>query len=170
MFGPGPIRLLLQVPLSLAILAWVPGNAWKLAALVLLWGLTFGRISKAEWRLLLGICIFFSAMNAAALHQGIFRFNQPDVLGLPWYEWCMWGFYLLHTIRVLAGAPPTTQQRLAWTLAVVYAAAFALIADAHVLLAVTAGLLVCALFWFPTCVGMGAIFEFEGRPRACPYI
>jgi len=42
------IRLGLQLAGTLAILAWIPGNAAKLVAMLVMWGLGFGRISRPE--------------------------------------------------------------------------------------------------------------------------
>ncbi|MDW8324655.1 MAG: hypothetical protein RMK60_11225 [Burkholderiales bacterium] len=140
------VRLLaLQLPATLVILAWVPGNVTKLMALLLLWGLTFRRLSRAELVLAAGACLFFTLMNLAALRQGIFAFRHPDVLGLPAYEFVMWGFYLLHTQRVLAGPLPPPPRGFTWALAAAYAAAFALVADPAALLMVSGALLLAGL-------------------------
>jgi uncharacterized membrane protein YoaT (DUF817 family) len=142
------LRLLMQVPGTLAILAWLPGNGAKLLALLLLWWLGFGRISRREGWFFTGVCLFFSGMNLLALRQGIFAFRHPDLLGLPWYEFFMWGFYLLHSWRLLDGAAASTQNRPAWALALLYAAAFGGIAHATALLLVTAALLALGLLLF----------------------
>jgi hypothetical protein len=164
-------RLLLQIPLSLAILAWLPGNAAKLAALLLLWSLSFQRLNLREGIFYIGVCLFFTGMNALSLRQGIFAFSHPDVLGMPVYELFMWGFYLLHTWRVLGGAAPTGSPLRAWVLALLYAAAFGSFADGNTLLVVTAALLLVglALFHEPLdlayvayLVALGAAFEYMG--------
>lgn len=165
------LRLLLQIPAALAVLAWLPGNAAKLAALLLLWLLSFGRSSRREAVFVVLACLFFTAMNALSLRQGIFAFSAPDLLGMPVYELFMWGFYLLHTWRVLDGAPPQGRRLGAWVLALSYAAAFGSIADGNTLLAVTGVLLLTglALFHEPLdlayvayMVALGAAFEYTG--------
>ncbi|WP_296444411.1 hypothetical protein, partial [Rhodoferax sp. UBA5149] len=80
------LPLLLQIPAALAIIAWVPGNLAKLAAFLVLWAVTFRKLSKPEAIFYLGVCGFFTAMNAMSLKQGIFAFTTPDVLGMPVYE------------------------------------------------------------------------------------
>lgn len=166
-----PLRLLLQVPVTLAILAFVPGNLAKLAALVLLWILTFGRLTRVEAAFYAIVCVFFTGMNAASLKQGIFAFSAPDVLGMPVYELLMWGFYLLHTRRVLGGPAPDGKRAAVWALALAYAAAFASIHDGNLLLAVTGTLLALglALFHEPEdlaytgyMVLLGAAIEYTG--------
>lgn len=139
------LLLLVQVPAVLAIIAWVPGNWNKLAALLALWVLTFRKLSKTEAIFVLGVCLFFTVMNAASLSQGIFAFTFPDLLGMPVYELFMWGFYLLHLKRLLDGPAPKSNQAVVWTLALLYAAAFAAIPDAKVLLVVTSALLLIGL-------------------------
>jgi len=166
-----PVRLLLQVPATLAILALVPTNPGKLVAFVRVWALTFGRISKVEAVFFAVACVFFPAMNAASLAQGIFAFTAPDFLRMPVWEVLMWGFYLLHTRRVLGGAAPSGRRTAVWTLALLYAAAFATIHDGNVLLAVTGVLLGLGLVLFHEradlaycgyMVLLGAAIEYTG--------
>jgi hypothetical protein len=163
--------LFLQIPAALLIIAFVPGNLGKLAALLVLWALTFRRLSRPEAVFYLGVCLFFTAMNAASLKQGIFAFTRPDILGMPVYELFMWGFYLLHIKRMLGGPAPQSQRVVVWTLALLYAAAFATIAEATVLLPVTAILLLIGLAFFHEpldfaytgyLIVLGAAFEYTG--------
>jgi hypothetical protein len=142
------LLLLLQIPAALAIIAWVPSNLGKLAAFLVLWAVTFRKLSKPETIFYFGVCVFFTLMNAASLKQGIFSFATPDLLGMPVYELFMWGFYLLHLKRVLGGPAPEGKRAVVWALALLYAAAFATIAQAHVLLAVTGALLMVGLILF----------------------
>jgi len=150
-FMPPRPALLLQIPATLAILAWLPGNAFKLLSLLLVWGLGFGRLALREAALFAGACLFFGLMNVLALRQGIFAFSAPDLLGMPWYEFFMWGFYLLHGWRLLGGPAPAAsaaQHRAAWLLALAYAAAFGTLSDPTQLLWATAALLGLALLLF----------------------
>jgi len=142
------LPLLLQVPAALAIIAWVPTNPGKLVGFLVLWAITFGKLTKPEAIFYAGVCAFFTVMNAMSLKQGIFTFANPDVLGMPVYELFMWGFYLLHLKRVLGGPAPHGKRAVVWTLALAYSAAFAGIPDATVLLAVTSALLLTGLFLF----------------------
>ena len=163
--------IFLQWPASLAILIWVPGNLGKLFALLLLWAVTFGRLSRSEWVFGLAACLFFTAMNVASLRSGIFMFTAPDVLGMPAYELFMWGFYLLHTMRMLDGQPPHGRSTTAWALALSYSLAFATIPSASALLAVTGGLLLLGLVLFHEphdlayvayMILLGSAFEYTG--------
>jgi hypothetical protein len=166
-----PIRLLLQIPATMVILALVPGNFAKLGALVALWALTFGRLSRVETLFYSAVCVFFTAMNFASLKQGIFAFSAPDMLLMPVYELFMWGFYLLHTRRVLGGPAPEGKRAAVWTLALLYAVAFSTIHDGNLLLLVTGGLLIAGLVLFHErydlayagyMVALGAAIEYTG--------
>jgi hypothetical protein len=164
-------RLILQIPLTLLILAWLPSNPGKLIALLVLWACTFGRLSRQESVFYVAVCVFFTGMNAASLKQGIFAFASPDVLGMPVYELFMWGFYLLHARRLLDGPVPQGRRVVVWVLALLYAAAFAAIPDGNTLLAVTAVLLVAGIVMFHEpydlayiayLVLLGAAIEYTG--------
>jgi hypothetical protein len=165
------IRLLLQVPAVMLILAFVPGNPAKLAALLVLWVLTFGRLSKVETIFYVCVCAFFTAMNGASLKQGIFMFAHPDLLLQPVWELFMWGFYLLHTRRLLNGPAPAGRRATVWALALAYSAAFATIHDSNTLLMVTGVLLLLGLVLFHEpldlayagyMVLLGALIEYTG--------
>lgn len=165
------LPLLLQLPASLAILAFIPSNLGKLVAFLVLWAVTFRKLSKPEAIFYVLICIFFTGMNAASLKQGIFVYAKPDVLGMPIWELFMWGFFLLHLKRVLGGPAPESKRAVVWTLAVLYAVAFAAIPDQKILLAVTGVLLSIGLFLFHEpldlaytgyLVMFGAAFEYTG--------
>ena len=138
----------LQLVGTVVILAFVPGSIIKALALLAWWAITFRRLTAPEGVLFVGACIFFTGMNALSLRQGIFAFAHPDVLGIPAYELFMWGFYLLHTSRLLRGPVPGGRRSLVWLLAILYAAAFGGIADADWLLLATGALLLAALACF----------------------
>lgn len=147
----GLVRVaLLQVAVTLVVLAWVPGGFAKTLLLLGLWGLLFWPMRRAEWLMVAVVCVFFTGMNASALEQGIFHFREPAVLGMPVWELFMWGFYLLHVYRFWGDAPLADRRQtiLAWGLGLVFAAAFAVIADQMLLFAVTAVVLMVALTCF----------------------
>lgn len=165
------IQLGLQLAATLLILAFVPGNVGKLSAFLVVWALSFGRLSKPEAVFVFLVCLFFTGMNAASLQQGIFVFTHPDVLGMPIYELLMWGFYLLHTKRMLGGPTPQGRRPLIWTLTALYSLAFATIPDATLLLFVTGALLAIALFLYHEpldlaytgyMIALGAAIEYTG--------
>lgn len=162
---------ILQLAVTLVVLAWVPGTWLKATVFLGLWMLLLLPLTRAEAWMYLGVCIFFTGMNASALQQSIFRFRVADVLGMPAYELFMWGFYLLHAKRLLAGTAPTDRRGLAWALAIAYSATFGLISDAQLLLAVSGALLLLALFFFHDAMDLayvgymvilGALVEYTG--------
>ncbi|MDH4099366.1 MAG: hypothetical protein OEV28_02175 [Nitrospirota bacterium] len=133
--------------------------------------MTFKRISREEAILFFIACIFFTIMNALSLKQGVFIFNHPDFLGMPWYELAMWGFYLVHTWRMVDGPLPTGPRTKAGLVALGYVVAFSVISDQHILLLVTAILLALGLFFFHErldiaytgyMVFLGATIEYTG--------
>jgi hypothetical protein len=164
---------LLQVAVTLMVLAWAPGGVFKPLIFLGLWFLLFSPLRRAELFMVLGVCLFFTGMNASALKQGIFQFREPDVLGMPYYELFMWGFYLLHVYRFWGDAAMAGRRQtiLAWALGLAFAASFAVITDQTLLFAVTAGLLVTALVLFHDrldlayaghMVLLGALVEYVG--------
>ena len=162
---------LIQLVGTLAIIAFVPTNLGKLVALLIWWVITFRHITRPELMMFVIACGFFTVMNALSLKQGIFAFAHPDILGMPFYELFMWGFYLLHTRRMINGPAPEDRRVVVWTLALLYAAAFGMIPDKTVLLALTVLLLTVGLIFFHepldiTYTGymilLGAAIEYTG--------
>ncbi|HUY02590.1 MAG TPA: hypothetical protein VMV33_04840 [Rhodocyclaceae bacterium] len=165
------LRLMLQLLATLAVLAWLPGNAFKLFAFLVIWALGFGRITGPELLLMLGINALFVLMNLGALHQGVFRFNRPDALGMPMYEFAMWGFYILNALRFLGGRPPRGRSWVALGLAAMFALPFSTVGDATALTLVSAAILaLCLAFYHERMdlayvlymVVMGAMVEYIG--------
>jgi hypothetical protein len=165
-------QALIQAGMTLIVLAFVPGTVAKALCLLTFWALLFWPLRLSELLTAAGICVFFTGMNASALQQGIFRFREADVLGMPVYELFMWGFYLTHAHRLWRGVPTVKPQpRLAWGLGLAFSAAFALITDQGVLFGITAVLLAVALFFFHEpmdlayaahMVVLGALIEYVG--------
>jgi hypothetical protein len=139
---------LAQLGATIAVLGWVPGNLTKPVLMGLIWLIGFGRVAAAEWALMAAVNLLFVVMNLAALKRGIFAFDHPDLLGMPVYEFLMWGFYVLHAIRLIDGAPPRGRAIIALTAAVVFAATFATIAAPVLLLLVSGAVLTVAVALF----------------------
>lgn len=163
--------LLLQVPATLFILAFVPGTILKLVALLILWILTFKKLEEREWVLFVFINIFFTIFNNLALKNGIFTFNAVDIFRLPAYEFFMWGFYALHTKRMLQGDVPRKKIWLVFVLAFLYILTFSFIKDTSLLFTVSSILLIASLFFFHEVmdfvyvgyfVALGTLIEYTG--------
>ena len=176
-FQPGAERfqrpiLVAQLLLAAAILAWVPGNAAKLAAMVLVWAAGFGRLTRAELILMIGANAIFVLMDIATLHRGTFRFTAPDLVGLPYYEFLMWGFYVLNTIRFWGPEPPLAGSRaLAVGLVSLFALPFSLIQDYRLLFLASGIVLAIEIGFFHErrdiafvgyMIAMGALMEYAG--------
>jgi hypothetical protein len=176
-FQPGAQRfqrpiLVAQLLLTAAILAWVPGNAAKLAAMLLVWAAGFGRLTRAELILMIGTNALFIPMDIATLHRGAFRFAAPDLLGLPYYEFLMWGFYVLNTIRFWGPEPPRAGSRiLAVGLAVLFVLPFSLVQDYRWLFLTSGFVLAIGIGFFRErrdiafvgyMIAMGTVVEYAG--------
>jgi hypothetical protein len=147
--GPWPIgRVLLQLLGTCAVLALVPGNLAKLGALVLLWAITFGRLTRREALVAVVVCVAFTAMDVEMVKRGAFAFDHPDIAGLPAYEFLMWGFYVLHATRTLGGYASRARLVPAAILALAFTAVFATLADPRWLAGVAAAVVVVALAIF----------------------
>ena len=163
--------LLSQLLATAAVLGWVPDNPVKLAMMLAIWAFGFRSVTPAEILMMAGVNLFFAFMNIAALNNEVFRFNHPDFLEMPVYEYLMWGFYTLHTIRILDGNPARRKRIAAATMAVIFALPFATIADPIILLvAASAALAACfALFhdrmdwaYAVYMAALGALIEYVG--------
>lgn len=170
-----PVRprlvLSVQLALTLMVLAWLPGNGIKLAAFVAIWSLSFGRLDKAEWWLFAAGCTLFTFMNAMALENGIFAFTAPDVLGMPWFELFMWGFYLLHTWRFLGGPVAPLPRLRDWLLVGAFAGVFAVVTQPTWLFVLSSSIVCIALAVYRTrhdfayvlyMIALGAAIEYTG--------
>jgi hypothetical protein len=146
--GAARVLLLVQLLATVGALGWVPGNLAKLAVMLLVWPIGFGRIAASELAAMAAVNLLFVTMNQAALKRGIFAFSHPDFLGMPIYEYLMWGFYTLHTVRFVNGAAPHGRRIAAVVAAVLFAAPFATIAEPGLLLLVSAAALAAAVAVF----------------------
>ncbi len=163
--------LLLQLLATAAAIGWVPDNFAKLAVLLAVWAIGFRRLSRAELVVMLGVDAIFVVANSGALRNGVFRFDHPDFLGMPVYEFLMWGYYTLHTIRFVGGRPPRFQPIATLLLVALFAAAFSAIRDPGGLLIASAAIVAAGLGWFREradfkyagyMVVVGAVIEYVG--------
>jgi hypothetical protein len=110
-------------------------------------------------------------MDIATLRQGQFWFPAPDLLGLPVWEYFVWGFYVLHTLRMVDGDAFRGPAWFPLIVAALFALPFALIRDPVPLTLATGGLLCLALLFFHTrqdfayagyMILLGALVEYVG--------
>jgi hypothetical protein len=165
------IRLLLQLLGTIAVLAWIPGNAIKLVAMMLVWAIGFGNVSRPELALMIGVNILLNLMNFGALRKGVFQFSRPDALGMPAYEFVMWGFYTLNSIRFLGGNAPQGRPWSAIVMAIAFALPFIMVSDAGMLTLLSGMILALSLAlnhepmdfaYVAYMVIMGTLIEYVG--------
>lgn len=163
--------LVAQLLATAAILAWVPGNVAKLAIMLLVWAIGFGHITRAELIVMAFINTIFILMDLATLKQGAFRFTAPDLLGLPYYEFLMWGFYVVNAVRFLGARPPQGSVTRAIGLVILFALPFVLIQDYRLLFFTTAVVLTIGIGFFHErrdiafvsyMMAIGALIEYAG--------
>src|SRR6185503_342642 len=96
---------------------------------------------------------------------------HPDVFGLPIWEFFMWGFLVLHLVRMVKGPVPQWNPRLVLPLTIVFAAPFSLVTDPAILLFSSGLALGLALFFFHDSwdlryvaynIFLGGLFEYVG--------
>ncbi len=162
----------LQLLGTVIVLGWVPGNVVKLAVMVLIWVIGFGRLSLAELITAGLVNLLFIVMDEGALRHGIFLFRNPDAIGLPVYEFFMWGFYILNAVCFLDG-PEAQPRRMMWALglAIVFSLCFAMFTDPILLAAAAVAVLAASLLLFHEpfdlaftayMTAVGALVEYVG--------
>lgn len=120
--------------LTYVVLFFVPGALLKTGLLLALWIAVFHPWKKSDVALFIGCSALFTTMNTAAIHRGLFEFMKPNLLGLPYWEFFLWGFWVLHTHRIAAGAPAPRPGRWEWGLVVLFALSFVLFESATAVL------------------------------------
>jgi hypothetical protein len=98
-----PVRVLLALAATLALLYAVPSRPFVAILLAALWWLLFRPIGAAEWCVAAIAAAFFLVQNYVALSQGLFTFEHQDILLQPYYEPLLWSFYFLGLKRFVAG-------------------------------------------------------------------
>jgi hypothetical protein len=140
--------------------------------MIFFWIAGFARLERVEILLLVSTNVIFVLMDIATLRQGSFRFTKPDVLGLPYYEFLMWGFYVLNTIRFLDGTSPVPRPTgLVIGLVLLFALPFSLIQDYRLLFLASGFVMAIGIGFFHEgpdiaaigyMISMGAIIEYAG--------
>lgn len=135
------VVLFCQLVLTLFIISQAWAGALKLALLLGLWCLTFFPLNRYEILIFIFVSLLYSFGNFLSIQKSVFFFKYPDFLGMPFYEFAMWGFYFFHSIRVLE---PRKVPKLDWKtmpLAMIFSSAFSLSGNPLIVPAIT----ICAL-------------------------
>lgn len=96
------MKYLIQFSGTLVILYSFQSNIEKTVGLLIWWYFTFKPIAKKELVLFFSMNIIFSTLDYISLSRGLFTFSNPDIGPLPYFEFFMWGFYVLNTYRQMA--------------------------------------------------------------------
>jgi hypothetical protein len=118
-----------------------------------------------------GIDVLFSAMDLGALHSGVFRFRQPDLLGLPIYDFFMWNFFTLNALRFIGRPPARPRLVPSLALAILFAVPFATVTQPVILFRVASLVLIAGLAvlrepvdfaYTGYLIGVGCVIEYVG--------
>ena len=133
---------------TFAILAFVSTGTLKAILLLLLWLITFWPIRKKELLLFVLINIIFVLSDLGAIRNNFFSFTNPDMGVLPYFEFFMWGFYLMHAKRMLNGPYPRPIEPAAVILALLFALIFVIAPIGNAMLILSASVLLLSLWKF----------------------
>ena len=120
---------------------------------------------------MVAVNVLFSIMDLGALNNGVFRFQHPDLIGLPIYEFFLWGFYTLNALRFVDRAPSKQGIVPAPIMALLFAIPFATVTHPTLLFCASSLVLVVSLFVFRDRVDfaytgylivVGCMFEYVG--------
>jgi hypothetical protein len=135
---------------TLALLAAPLASGIKLLGLLGWWALTMPARRRAEWVLFAITNAVFTVLDVLSVRRGLFRFTHSDWLGLPLYELVLWGFYLVHTTRMLGSTPVLRPSARAWVLVVAFAPCFGALTEPRAVLCASGGVLGVGLAVFHT--------------------
>lgn len=93
------VRCIAVLVVTLLCTAMVPSTAALVIILPAIWFYAFRPLSTIERVMFLLAAITIIGQNYVVLRSGAFRFRQEDILGMPYYEPLMWGFYALSIKR-----------------------------------------------------------------------
>jgi hypothetical protein len=163
--------LMLQFAGTVIVLGWMPGNGAKLLIMIAIWAIGFRGLTIRELATAALLNLIFVAMDVGALRHQIFSFRHADFLGLPVFEFFMWGFYGLHAVRFLKAGPADPRKIvLALVLGVAFSAPFSL-TEGFALLSAAGCVLLASLIFFHEpmdfaftayMAAMGAVVEYVG--------
>lgn len=156
---------------TVAILAFVPGNIEKALACIILWALTFRKLTRGEIIFYIGASIFFAYIDYASLKQGLFKFDSPDILMVPYYEPLLWGYLFLNVRHTLNGPVPKNSWLVGLAYFILYLIPYLFITDQALLFYVSLTVIIGALAFFHDrydfiyvgyMILLGTIWEYSG--------
>lgn len=164
--------LLLSVVLTGLTFFWLSDNLLILLLLLINWGVLLRPFTKSDLILFVMGQLIFVPNNIMAVKNGTFTFTQPDLLGLPVWEYFMWGYYFVVVQRWCQGTPKVGTALKKWMGgAVLFAMCFSSVQNMNILLFSSCLIVLTALLrardpmtfkYFIVMVGMGTIVEAAG--------
>ena len=128
---------------TLAILCLVESNLTRLVLLLGVWLISFWPITRREVISFFILNIVFVIGDICAIKSGFFTFSNPDLLELPYWEFIMWGFYMLHMNRLFSRPSVKAFDWRAIVFAIIFSQLFGLVTD-HTLLLISSSIILLA--------------------------
>lgn len=131
-------------------------------------------LNRREILLFLFASAFFAIQDYSAIKSDFFRFTDPDLFQLPYWEFVAWGFWLLFSYRALGQNFPRRIDFRLVVMAMVFASSFSLPLPKTAILGLSAGIVVITVlitksvqdikyaFFY---AGMGGLVEAVGLYR-----
>ncbi len=94
-------RLILGLIITLLTLVFINSNIIQTIIFLITWSASFYPIKKDDLFFFSLICLIFIPQDILAISHGVFTFNDPDILGLPIWQFLMWGYWLFFSIRFI---------------------------------------------------------------------
>jgi hypothetical protein len=113
------------------------------------------------------LVIFFSANvifvigDYLAVQNGFFYFLKPDVLGLPYWEFVSWGFWIVFAYRILPKHFPQDLDFRAVLMAMAFSLSFGVFQDTETLLLVTSAIVAFGFLTFRSAVDVEYVLMFS---------
>ena len=127
------INLFIQLLFTVFWIATPVNGVLKIAVLLVFWIITFYPFNRFEIAVFFIVSVLYSFGNILSVQKEVFYFKNPELFGLPYYEYFMWGFYFLHTMRVLTPLNQPHFEFKAIPLAMFFSASFSLTNDPFIL-------------------------------------
>lgn len=95
------ILLTFQLIATMAIIFGITYTPLQMSLLVILWSITFLPLTLSEIILFILTCIVYTLGSLLILERNVFQLSHPDIWKITYSYIFIYGFYFLHTKRVL---------------------------------------------------------------------
>lgn len=93
-----------QLIATMAIIFCITYTPLQMGLLIILWSITFLPLTLSEIILFILTCTVYTLGSLLILERNVFQFSHPDVWKITYSYIFIYGFYFLHTKRVLGDA------------------------------------------------------------------